>query len=92
MTKQQLAEELKRCERCGWPYAADRSGGCVPGNCSQRPLLPLRMGRTEHGLFVDTKYAADCRELAKQRRAEGEKLIAYAEILETEAARPIVDI
>lgn len=29
-----------RCAVCGWPLAADVGLGCVPGNCSMRPLPP----------------------------------------------------
>jgi len=32
-----LPERNPRCFICGWPYAADESQGCVPGNCSYRP-------------------------------------------------------
>ena len=30
--------KLEQCERCGWPLAETSDKGCVPGNCSQRPL------------------------------------------------------
>lgn len=32
----------EKCERCGWPLEDDVKKGCVKGNCSQRPLPPLR--------------------------------------------------
>lgn len=31
-----------RCDRCGWPFAQPGDYGCRPGDCSQRPALPLR--------------------------------------------------
>ncbi len=31
-----------RCNRCGWPLKADIMDGCVEGNCSLRPLPPVR--------------------------------------------------
>lgn len=31
-----------RCERCGWPLYTSVEKGCVPGNCSMRPLPPIR--------------------------------------------------
>ena len=27
-----------RCDRCGWPFSPTREAGCVPGDCSMRPL------------------------------------------------------
>lgn len=29
-------EQPIRCEKCGWPIAANADDGCVPGNCSMR--------------------------------------------------------
>lgn len=29
-----------RCERCGWKLMTSTRDGCVPGNCSERPLPP----------------------------------------------------
>ena len=37
-------EAAKRCQICGWPLAADRESGCVPGDCSYRP----ETGSDEH--------------------------------------------
>lgn len=31
-----------RCPRCGWALVEDPRDGCVEGNCSLRPLPPLR--------------------------------------------------
>lgn len=31
-----------RCDRCGWPYAVERSEGCAPGDCSMRPLPDMK--------------------------------------------------
>jgi len=30
--------DVPRCEVCNWPLAASAKEGCVPGNCSQRPV------------------------------------------------------
>ena len=38
--------EVTDCLRCGWPLARSPSEGCVPGNCSQRPL-PEQRGEGE---------------------------------------------
>jgi len=38
--------KLKRCERCHWPLADDAKDGCVPGNCSKRPLPKPAENRT----------------------------------------------
>lgn len=29
---------LDRCDWCSWPLDPNGGGGCVPGNCSQRPM------------------------------------------------------
>jgi hypothetical protein len=34
-------DHCNRCDRCGWPMSA-KLGGCRPGDCSQRPGVPLR--------------------------------------------------
>jgi hypothetical protein len=91
LTKDQIAEELKRCERCGFPYARTVAGGCRPGNCSHRPVMPLRMGRDEKGGFDAEKYAADCRALADKREIEGRQLIEAAKRLRAEAVRTIAN-
>ena len=31
-----------RCPVCGWPYAETIKNGCVPGNCSMRPVPKIR--------------------------------------------------
>jgi len=57
------AGEGERCERCGWPLAESPADGCVPGNCSERPLPPVRgpeprwrVGRTVgRTLYVDDR-------------------------------------
>ena len=35
-------DDDERCPRCGWPLVDDPKDGCTKGNCSQRPLPPLR--------------------------------------------------
>ena len=35
------ASIIQRCPTCGWPIASSASEGCVPGNCSMRPLPRL---------------------------------------------------
>lgn len=35
---QPRAWDESRCRVCGWPLAASADQGCVPGNCSMRPL------------------------------------------------------
>jgi predicted HAD superfamily Cof-like phosphohydrolase len=40
------AQLVDRCDRCNWPLAATVEDGCVPGNCSQRPLPPTQAERT----------------------------------------------
>ena len=45
LTKEQQAwvdANPGRCNRCGWPLATLLEAGCVEGNCSMRPLQPLR--------------------------------------------------
>jgi hypothetical protein len=37
-----MTDDLTRCACCGWPLASAIDAGCVPGNCSQRPIL-IRM-------------------------------------------------
>lgn len=44
-----------RCRVCGWPLAESVDKGCVPGNCSQRPLPKER---------ADQGYALDVAEEA----------------------------
>lgn len=36
--KAEKPAEPVRCERCRWPLAEEAKNGCVPGNCSKRPL------------------------------------------------------
>lgn len=91
MTKAQIAEELKRCERCGFPYAQTVKGGCRPGNCSHRPVLPLRMGRDSEGGFDIGRYATECYTLAAEREAEGRALIEGAKRLRAEAVRTVAE-
>lgn len=38
---EKAGDDAPLCERCKWPLADSVENGCVPGNCSQRPLPPL---------------------------------------------------
>lgn len=29
---------LERCDYCSWPLASSREEGCLPGDCSMRPM------------------------------------------------------
>lgn len=33
---------MDRCDICGWPFAKSRDEGCVPGDCSERPVPKVR--------------------------------------------------
>lgn len=71
-------DELDRCERCGWRYEAV---ACLPGRCQQRPLPPLRPGRTANGAFDSKLYAA------WEERQSREELIRAADLVRVAAGR-----
>lgn len=55
------SDEKERCDRCGWPLENDPKKGCVKGNCSQRPLPPLRStGLGEKPLTEEECLCSEC--------------------------------
>ena len=51
-----------RCPVCGWPYAKDAARGCVPANCSMRPVP--KHGRWQFCASLDACHAAEERLIA----------------------------
>jgi len=69
--------EENLCERCGWPYSFDPCG-CRPGDCSMRPLPPLRPGRDARGGYDPLAHAEHLYGKARELRAEADRLDAAA--------------
>jgi hypothetical protein len=57
-----MLEERGRCERCGWPLADNPKEGCIPGNCSMRPLPPLRFFPEPLPSYQERVDNKDCEE------------------------------
>lgn len=77
-----MKHESELCERCGWAYGIGACE-CRPGDCSRRPLLPLRPGRDEHGKYYPDQLAAHLRRRASELRAEATRLdIEAASVME----------
>jgi len=47
----------RRCPACGWPYAKDAAHGCIPANCSMRPVP--KHGRWRFCASLDACHAAE---------------------------------
>ena len=47
----------RRCPACGWPYAKDAAHGCIPANCSMRPVP--KHGRWQFCASLDACHAAE---------------------------------
>ena len=62
--------EEPRCERCGWPLVKRQEDGCVPGNCSQRPLPPIQQETPTHGSRFDLWWDSNVHGWGKERLSE----------------------